>query len=179
MEIIVACDENGVIGDGEKMPWHVPEDMRLFKELTTNQIVVMGGKTYDSLPTRPLPNRINVVIRRIVEPVIDMSQNLYIANEPDARTILGRLHTEFPHKRICIIGGSQIYSMFFNECKKFHITLISGHTPSPDMHVCFEDYRELRENDKRYQRTYQSDVYESRNKPYKYRYQIYAHKYIV
>lgn len=173
MEIIVACDENGLIGDGQNMPWHVPEDMRLFRELTTNQIVVMGRKTYDSLPVRPLPNRINVVIRRIGEPVIDVSQNLYIANEPDARAILGRLRSEFPHKRICIIGGSQIYTMFFNECKKFHITLISGHIQSPDMNVFFENFKELRENTNEYMLTYQSDIYESRNKPYKYRYHIY------
>ena len=61
---IVAVDENWGIGFNGELLEKIPEDMKHFKELTTNSIVVMGRKTWDSLPIKPLPNRLNMVISR-------------------------------------------------------------------------------------------------------------------
>ena len=63
MKLIVACDPKGGIGYQNKLPWSKIEgDLPRFKELTTNKVVVMGRNTWDSLPKKPLPNRINVVV---------------------------------------------------------------------------------------------------------------------
>ena len=62
IKLIVAHDENNVIGFKNTIPWKNSEDMATFKALTTNNTVVMGSKTWDSLPKKPLPNRVNIVV---------------------------------------------------------------------------------------------------------------------
>ena len=65
MKLIVACDPKGGIGYNNKLPWDkLQGDLPRFKSLTENQIVLMGSKTWNSLPKKPLPNRINVVVTR-------------------------------------------------------------------------------------------------------------------
>ena len=63
ISIIAAVSKNGVIGVDNKLPWNLPEDLKRFKELTTNNVVIMGRKTYESIG-KPLPNRINIVVTR-------------------------------------------------------------------------------------------------------------------
>ena len=62
--IIVATSENNVIGKDGKIPWHLKEDLQRFKRLTLNHPVIMGRKTYESLPIKPLKDRINIVLTR-------------------------------------------------------------------------------------------------------------------
>ena len=63
MKLIVACDPNGGIGYNNKLPWtNLQGDLPRFKELTTDKVILMGRNTWESLPKRPLPNRINVVV---------------------------------------------------------------------------------------------------------------------
>ena len=62
MHLIVAVNQKNVIGKNNNIPWHISEDLKNFKEVTNNNIIVIGRKTYESLPQKPLPNRINVVI---------------------------------------------------------------------------------------------------------------------
>jgi len=63
MKLIVACDPNGGIGYNNKLPWsNIEGDLPRFKELTTGKVVLMGRNTWESLPKKPLPNRINVVV---------------------------------------------------------------------------------------------------------------------
>lgn len=66
IKVIVACSINGVIGRQGSLPWHLPGDLRRFSSLTTGNVVVMGRKTYESLPDkyRPLPDRVNIVLTR-------------------------------------------------------------------------------------------------------------------
>ena len=61
ISLIVAMSKNGVIGNGDRIPWYEPEDLRYFKRLTVGKPVIMGRKTWESLPGR-LPNRDNIVI---------------------------------------------------------------------------------------------------------------------
>ena len=65
LSIVVAMDENHLIGKDNKLPWHLPADLAYFKKNTTGKSIVMGRKTYDSIG-RPLPNRRNIVIRVFV-----------------------------------------------------------------------------------------------------------------
>jgi dihydrofolate reductase len=62
--LVVAIAQNGVIGNNGLIPWHISDDMKRFKALTLGHTVVMGRKTWDSLPRKPLPGRINVVVTR-------------------------------------------------------------------------------------------------------------------
>src|SRR5580765_8819645 len=62
--LIAAVGPNMVIGDAQKLPWSLPRDMRLFRRLTVGQPVVMGRKTFESLNSRPLPRRRNIVVTR-------------------------------------------------------------------------------------------------------------------
>ncbi|HVV28846.1 MAG TPA: dihydrofolate reductase [Rhizomicrobium sp.] len=62
--LVVAVAENGVIGQDGRIPWHISDDLRRFKALTLGQTVVMGRKTWDSLPRKPLPGRTNIVVTR-------------------------------------------------------------------------------------------------------------------
>lgn len=62
--VIYAKSKNNVIGKDGKLPWHLPEDLKHFKKVTTNCAVAMGRKTWESLPVKPLPGRVNIVISR-------------------------------------------------------------------------------------------------------------------
>ena len=105
IQIIFARAANGVIGKDNAMPWHLPEDMTHFKELTRGCAVVMGRKTWDSLPARfrPLPGRTNIVITR--QP--DWHEN-GVQRASSLREAL-QLH-EHHDGTIWVIGGAQIYA---------------------------------------------------------------------
>ena len=62
--ILVAYDENRVIGNEGRLPWDLPKDLKLFKERTLDNIVIMGRKTWESLPVKPLPKRLNIVVSK-------------------------------------------------------------------------------------------------------------------
>jgi dihydrofolate reductase len=64
LTLVVAVAENGVIGNKGALPWRIPEDLKRFKALTLGKPCIMGRKTWDSLPRRPLPGRINIVVTR-------------------------------------------------------------------------------------------------------------------
>jgi len=122
-EMVVAMNQKGVIGKNGKLPWNVPEDLKLFKLLTERQIVIMGRKTYDSLPDGPLINRINIVITRNPSKYIsDNTEKLIFCDFQQLRDILKNLDNG--SRKAMVIGGADIFREFFYECKIFHITLI-------------------------------------------------------
>lgn len=102
--ILVAHDENRVIGNNKEIPWKISEDLKRFKYLTTGRTVIMGRKTYESLPKRPLSNRTNIVISRNVRPTTE--GNLIIVNDiQQAMFFCNKGNEAF------IIGGEQIYKL--------------------------------------------------------------------
>lgn len=109
IHLIFARAANGVIGANNQLPWHLPEDMAFFKQKTAGGTVVMGRKTWDSLPARfrPLPGRHNVVVTRQAgwqpDPASDqVSVAGDIAQALDAARAIG--------KPVWVIGGAQIYA---------------------------------------------------------------------
>jgi len=114
INIVVAADINGIIGNKGKVPWDIPEDRKFFKKLTTGHYVIMGRKTWDSLPEqyRPLPNRENLIITHLGPQWGGTEGNMI--GEWD-QTYCGSLEraldltTDKPEKEIFIIGGGQIY----------------------------------------------------------------------
>jgi dihydrofolate reductase len=106
IKLIVAMDINRGIGKDNDLMWHLPSDMRFFKETTLNQIVVMGRKNYESIPEkfRPLPNRENVILTRNQDFI---AENCLIFNS--VRDVIVHYKTDRTGRDIFIIGGGQIY----------------------------------------------------------------------
>lgn len=124
MNAIVAVDNNWGIGSNNKLLVSIPEDMRFFKEKTTNSIVVMGRKTYDSLPVKPLPNRINVVITsKVKEFEIDKNGTIFMAMHC-FKNFLHMLSYLSPIDYY-IIGGGQIYRDLLPYCNTVYVTKIN------------------------------------------------------
>lgn len=117
--IIYAKSENGVIGINNQLPWHIPEDLHRFKTITTDGIVVMGRKTWDSIPEkyRPLHNRINVVLSKVKK---DYPEGVLCLSDVDE--VLNLSNTS--GRRVWIIGGLSLYNQFIQYADYIHETLI-------------------------------------------------------
>ncbi len=113
------CDRGiGYLGD---LLYHLPEDMRHFKELTTDTVVIMGRATWQSLPEkfRPLPHRINIVITR--------DSNFEATGAQIAHSLDEALEKAYEYaQEIYIIGGAQIYTLALPKTDHLHLTLIKG-----------------------------------------------------
>ena len=124
MNMIVAVNKHGIIGKNNDMIWHIPEDMKHFRRETMHNIVIMGRKTYDSLPSGPLDSRINIVITSKPENYKNTTRSSAIfCNLDECDEILYKLQT---NKRIFVIGGAQIYNHFFKRCKTIYVTLVEN-----------------------------------------------------
>jgi dihydrofolate reductase len=114
--LIAAIDENNGIGKDNKLLCHLSSDLKRFKELTTGHCIVMGRKTFESLPNGPLPNRKNIVITQNSNYI---ANGAYIANSVNEAIKLSE------KDKICfIIGGEQIYKLFIDVADILHITKI-------------------------------------------------------
>jgi dihydrofolate reductase len=117
--IIAAMSENRVIGRNNTLPWAIREDMLHFKELTTGFPCVMGRKTWESLPRRPLPKRLNIIVSASMK------------DEPEGARVFpslsGALAFCAPYSRVFICGGASIYREALHYANKIELTLIRGH----------------------------------------------------
>lgn len=115
VNMIVAMGEDGSIGRNGDLIWKISEDLKRFKALTTGHPVIMGRKTWESLPKRPLPNRKNIVLTR---------NNDYIAEGAIVATSLQEALEFAEGEEPFIIGGSEIYKLFMPFVTHFHITKV-------------------------------------------------------
>jgi dihydrofolate reductase len=140
----VARGANGVIGAGGGLPWRLKSDLALFKALTLGKPVIMGRRTWESLPRRPLPGRMNIVLTRdgAFEPpgaVVsdDFSEAVQIAREQAA---------DDGEEEVCVIGGAEIFAMALPKARRMYLTEVEA---SPEGDVLFppfdeRDWTELR-----------------------------------
>ena len=117
IHIIWAQDNNGGIGKNNSLPWHISEDLINFKKITSNNTIIMGRKTWDSLPVKPLPNRRNIVLTS------GDINNLETYSTIDS--CLKNLKDDGTINDIFVIGGKQIYSSFYDYADILHITFIN------------------------------------------------------
>lgn len=118
MNLIVSADENWGIGSNNQLLVHIPEDMRLFREMTTGKVVVMGRKTRESLPNGTLEERVNIVLTHDQN---DKAGNAVIVHS------LEELHQEleqYDTNDVFVIGGSSIYGQLLDECDTAYVTKI-------------------------------------------------------
>lgn len=113
---IWAQTSDGIIGDGEKLLWRLPEDMKHFSELTRNGTVVMGRRTWDSLPERfrPLPERNNIIISRSLE----TAEGASVSND------LSKILQVKASSDVWVIGGGEIYYQAMPYVTELHITRV-------------------------------------------------------
>jgi len=134
IKAIAAMSLNHVIGVGNKIPWHLPEDFKWFKQTTTGNIIVMGRKTFESIG-KPLPNRETIVL----------SRNDF--KYPGVKTIraLTELETLGDDRQIFICGGAEIYRQALPMCSDLFLTLVKRTVEGDAFFPKFEDKFELAE----------------------------------
>jgi dihydrofolate reductase len=113
--LIAAISENNCIGKNNTLPWHIPEDMKHFRKLTDGKTVVMGRKTWESIPEkfRPLPNRKNIVITRNTDYPVPAGVILYHSIEEVLK---------HETRDIIVIGGAEIYAQSIHHADTLYIT---------------------------------------------------------
>ena len=112
--IIVAVSENNVIGNDNKLIWHLPADLAYFKKVTMSKTIVMGRKTFESIG-RPLPGRKNVVITRSHQ---FSHENVTVLQNPQS------LLVQKTAEELVIIGGAEIYRIFLPLADKIYFTRV-------------------------------------------------------
>jgi len=122
VNIIAAVAENGVIGYQGKLPWHIPEDLKRFKSLTTGNAVIMGRFTWQSLPIKPLPERENFVISSSSSYHLISGDN-FIARS-SVSSALNTCNVLSNIREVFIIGGNRIYkeALYLNCVDSMYIT---------------------------------------------------------
>lgn len=117
---ITAVDLNNAIGYKNKLLTSLKEDMQFFKEITKDSIVIMGRKTWDSLPKKPLPNRVNIVVTHHPE---SMEGNAKFMTMDEVQVWLGKYGAKTSND-IFIIGGETIYRKLLPYCERIYLTQI-------------------------------------------------------
>src|SRR5437868_2519456 len=128
---------NRVIGSQNRIPWHLPEDFKWFKKMTTGQVIVMGRKTFESIG-KPLPNRTTVVLTRSQAPIAGVKTISALDQiEPAAPDFAGR--------HIFICGGAEVYSQALPLCTDLYLTVVQRTVAGDTFFPRFEDRFELLE----------------------------------
>lgn len=122
ISLIVALDENGLIGNDNSMPWNISEDLALFKEITINNIVIMGRKTFQSIG-KPLPNRVNFVLTKDKN---FFHKDVQIFTCPNNALNSAYSLQKNSNQKIFIIGGGTVYNYFLPFITEFHFSYIKG-----------------------------------------------------
>ena len=141
LAVMVAVAANGVIGDNNGLPWHLPEDLRYFKRVTLGKPIVMGRKTFESIG-RALPGRTNIVISRNQGlPAAGIS---LAASLEEALHLAGQVARRDGAEEFVVIGGAQIYDLAIPRADRLYITevhaRVEGDTLLPE--IAWDCWRE-------------------------------------
>lgn len=132
---IAAMAENRVIGNGAKIPWHLPEDFKWFKQTTLGHVLVMGRKTYESIG-RPLPGRQTLVLSRSASAI----EGVQVISSLDEINVTEESKTVF------ICGGAEIYRLALPRCSDLFLTRVKRSVDGDIFFPRFEDqFREIKE----------------------------------
>jgi dihydrofolate reductase len=133
----VARGANGVIGRAGALPWRLKSDMALFRELTLSKPVIMGRKTWDSLPRKPLPGRVNIVLSR--DGSFAPAQALVCEDFSEAVQIGREQAEEDGAEEVCVIGGAALFDIALPRARRIYLTEVGA---SPEGDVLFPAFDE-------------------------------------
>ena len=133
-ELIVAVNQDGIIGitdasGNQRLAFNCREDMRHFRETTMDHILVMGRKTFESLPKRPLPGRTHIVLSRAprkYDEKYTTMYNVFFTKLENLDEVLENLVYPHSNKRVFVCGGEEIYRALLPRCERLHITHINA-----------------------------------------------------
>jgi dihydrofolate reductase len=173
-KIIAAIGKNRELGinQGENyslLNWKLPGDLERFKHLTEGHIVLMGRKTWDSLPqkARPLANRLNVILTRNKDK--DYGENVFLIDSKDELDFILK-YDKFKNKDLWIMGGGEVYKMFLEDVDELYLTEVEGEFPEANVffpEFKIEDFEMI------------SDIFDfkdNENHSHKFRHKIYKRK---
>ena len=142
ISIIAAIADNYAIGKSNNLPWHLPADLKHFRQLTTSHAVVMGKRTFESLPKGPLPNRRNIVLTSVMSEGVNLG---YFEADSLEDAVFLCEHEE----QVFIIGGATVYKQCLEKVDSMYITWVhsdfSGDTYFPE--VDFDKWEEISRED--------------------------------
>lgn len=146
LTLVVAVAKNGVIGRDGALPWRLSSDMKRFKAATMGKPVLMGRKTWDSLPRKPLPGRQNLILTRDADFKAD---DAWVYTDLDAMLAAARAMAEAAGaEEACVIGGAQLYNAVLPQANRVVLTEVNLE-PEGDAHLDLDlsQWREVsREN---------------------------------
>jgi dihydrofolate reductase len=144
LSLVFARARNGVIGKDGALPWRLKSDMALFKATTLFKPVIMGRKTWDSLPKKPLPGRLNVVLSR--DGSFEPDQALVCESFTDALQIAREQAADDGAEEVCVIGGAALFEMAWPRAKRLYITEVQTEAEGDVSLPAFDeaDWREVR-----------------------------------
>ncbi len=122
---IVAFDENYAMGRDNKLPWHISDDLKIFKRVTSGHAILMGRKTFDSIG-KPLPNRLNIVMSRYPNANIPGAE---LAVDMDAAKAIAEKHNI---DTLYIIGGAEMFKLWQSEISMFYISKVQTEIKDAD-----------------------------------------------
>ncbi len=117
LTVIAAVAENNALGKKNGLLWHLPDDFKRFKKITSGHKIIMGRKTFESFP-KPLPNRTHIVITRNTHYTIDRSNCIVVRSIEDALNLIGKNEPSF------IIGGGEIYALGMKYADAMELTRV-------------------------------------------------------
>lgn len=137
LAIVVARAANGVIGRDGGLPWRLKSDMALFKSTTMGKPIIMGRKTWDSLPRRPLPGRMNLVLSRdgSFEP-----QGAVVCERFDEAVQIAREEAEDDGaNEVCVIGGEALFALALPKARRLYLTEVQAEVEGDARFPAFDE----------------------------------------
>lgn len=128
--IIAAIGKNKELGKKGDLIWHIPEDLKYFKEKTMGKTIIMGKKTFNSLP-RLLPGRKHVILSEDDEFNKDIGDSIVFYNKAE---LIKYINTELKDEEAFIVGGASMYTMFIDICDKMYLTRIDAEDKDADVY---------------------------------------------
>jgi len=141
ISIIVACSKNRIIGNKGKIPWHIPDDLKRFKQITTGHPVIMGRKTFESILDflgKPLPDRTNIIVTRNGDYTVP--EGCIVCTSLDEAVSKAN---EIDNEESFVIGGGEIYKEALPKTDKIYLTLIDKEFDGDTYFPSWNDFKEI------------------------------------
>jgi dihydrofolate reductase len=135
--LVVAMADNGVIGKGGGLPWHLPDDLKYFKAVTFGKPVLMGRRTFDSIG-KPLPGRRNLVLRRAAAASVPGVE--YVGSVEQALALAAGA------AELCVIGGAEVFALALAQATRIYLTRVHAQVTG-DVYFPLRDFSGWRESD--------------------------------
>lgn len=143
ISILVAVSKNGVIGKDGKLPWHISEDLKRFKALTTGHPIIMGRKTWESIGSKPLPNRTNIIITRDKK---FKAMGGEVAHSVEEAIELAK---KMEKEEIFFIGGGEIYKLVLPLTDRIYLTLVEEEVNGDTFFPNYSDFKKIISEEKK------------------------------